>query len=55
MVQLHDQIKSDDPQLSQTFEEKLGIQQEPSLDEKLTKEEPHDIMDDHDITSKSNN
>ena len=53
VVQLRDQIKSYDPQLSQTFEEVLASQQEPSSDDKLIQEEPDDRVDDHDITSQS--
>ena len=53
VVQLHDQIKSYDPQLSQKFEEVLASQQEPSSDDKLIQEEPDDRVDDHDITSQS--
>ena len=53
VVQLRDQIKSYDPQLSQKFEEVLASQQEPSSDDKLTQEEPDDRVDDHDITSQS--
>ena len=53
VVQLRDQIKSYDPQLSQKFEEVLASQQEPSLDDKLIQEEPDDRVDDHDITSQS--
>ena len=46
VVQLHDQIKSDDPQLSQNFEEALASKQESPLDDKLTQEEPDDRVDD---------
>ena len=53
VVQLRDQIKSYDPQLSQKFEEVLASQQELSSDDKLTQEEPDDRVDDHDITSQS--
>ena len=53
VVQLRDQIKSYDPQLSQKFEEVLASQQEPSSDDKLIQEEPDDRVDDHDITSQS--
>ena len=52
-MQLCDQIKSDDPQLSETFEEILTSQQEPSSDDKLTQEEPDDRVDDNEITSQS--
>ena len=36
VVQLDDQIKSDDPQLSQKFEEVIDDHQEPSSEVKLT-------------------
>ena len=52
-VQLCDQIKSYDPQLSQKFEEVLASQQELPSDDKLTQEEPDDRVDDHGITSQS--
>ena len=42
VVQLHDLIKSNDPQLSEMFEKGLAIQQEPD-----------DRVDDNDITSQS--
>ena len=53
VVQLRDQIKSYDPQLSQTFKEVLASQHEPSSDDKLIQEESDDRVDDHDITSQS--
>ena len=53
VVQLRDQIKIDDPQLSQKFEEVLASLQEPSSEDKLIQEEPDDRVDDHDITSQS--
>ena len=46
VVQLHDQIKNDDPQLTQKSEEALAIQQELSSDDKVTQEEPDDKVDD---------
>ena len=46
MVQLHDQIKSDDPQLTQKGEEALASQQELSSDDKVTQEEPDYEVDD---------
>ena len=53
VVQLLDQIRSDDPQLSQKFEKALASKQELSLDDKLTQEESDDRVDDNDITSQS--
>ena len=53
VVQLRDQIKSYDPQLSQKFKEVLASQHEPSSDDKLIQEESDDRVDDHDITSQS--
>ena len=50
VTKLHDQIRSDDPQLSQKFEKALASKQELSSDDKLTQEEPDDRVDD---TSKS--
>ena len=47
VVQLCDQIKRNDPQLSQKFKEVLTNQEEPSSDDKLTQEEPGDRVDDH--------
>ena len=46
MVQLRDQIKSEDPQLSQNFDEVLASKQESMSDDKLTQEEPDDRVDD---------
>ena len=46
VVQLRDQIKDDDSQFSQMFEEVLASRQEPPLDDKLTQEEPDDRVDD---------
>ena len=45
VVQLRDQIKSDDRQLSQTFKKVLASQQQIPSDEKLT-QEPYDRVDD---------
>ena len=42
VVQLDDQIKSDDPQLSQKFEEVIDDYQEPSLEVKLTLDRVND-------------
>ena len=53
VVQLLDQIRIDDPQLSQKFEKALANKQELSSDDKLTQEEPDDRVDDNDITSQS--
>ena len=53
MVQLLDQIRSNDPQLSEKFEKALASKQELSSDDKLTQKEPDDRMDDNDITSQS--
>ena len=46
VIQLDDQIKSDDPQLSQKFEEVIDDHQEPSSEVKLTLEEPEDRVND---------
>ena len=53
VVQLRDQIRSDDFQLSQKFEKILASKQELSSDDKLTQEEPDDRVDDNVITSQS--
>ena len=45
VVQLQDQIKNDDPQLSQTSKEILVSQQQLSSDDKLTLEETVDRVE----------
>ena len=53
VVQLCDQNRSDDPRLSEKFEKVLASKQELSSNDKLTHEEPHDRVDNNDITSQS--
>ena len=46
VVQLHDQIKSDNPQLTQRFQEILVSQQQQPSDDKLTLEEADEKVED---------